>query len=437
MTFRFRFSFLLLLSLVSCNAWSSSAAVTPAWELPPGWTETRGGADGKVVRVTTLAASGPGSFTEALAIAGPRTVEFAVAGIIDLAGKSIRITQPFLTVAGETAPTPGITLTNGEFSVTTHDVIIRHLRFRPGAGNRPRRSGWEPDGLTTGGGAHDVIIDHCSFSWAVDENLSASGPRFEGATPDEWRAHTSHRITFSHCVIAEGLENSTHSKGPHSKGTLLHDNTSDIAIIGNLYLSNVDRNPLFKAGVRAAVVNNLICNPGGRIMQYGFEPSQWEGKELQRAQLSIVGNVARLGPSSSEENAFFEVWPAYGPCDFLLRDNLMFDAAGHPLPTTPAFRDRTRFRPGFTAPIPGGSGYEYRLAPFAPPPEMRQVETPPTWPPRLKALPASETQAWVLANVGARPWDRDATDRRQIEEARTGRGKVIDFESEVGGLGKP
>lgn len=65
---------------------------------------------------------------------------------------------------------------------------------------------------------------------------------------------------------------------------------------------------------------------------------------------------------------------------------------------------------------------------------MGQVETPPLRPPRLKARPASETTAWVLANAGARPWDRDAIDRRLVEEARTGRGKIIDFESEVGGL---
>ena len=67
---------------------------------------------------------------------------------------------------------------------------------------------------------------------------------------------------------------------------------------------------------------------------------------------------------------------------------------------------------------------------------MRQVETPPVWPPRLKARPASETQAWVLADAGARPWERDAVDRRLIEEARTGGGRIIDFESEVSGLPK-
>jgi hypothetical protein len=316
-------------------------------------------------------------------------------------------------------------------SITTHDVIVRHLRIRPGAGTRARGSGWEVDGLTTGAGAHDVIVDHCSLSWSTDENLSASGPPFKGATPAEWRKNTSHRVTFSHCISGESLNNSTHSKGPHSKGSLVHDNATDIALIGNLYISNTDRNPLFKGGVRAAMVNNVIHNPGERVIQFGYVPSQWAGKELQRAALAISGNVVRQGPSSATEMVFFEVWPAYGPCDFSLHDNLFFDAAGKPLPVSLGFRDRTRFRVGFNEPMPGGSGYEYLISPYAPTPEMRRVEMPPLWPPRLTARPAAETQAWVLANAGARPWDRDATDRRLVEEVRTGRGKIIDYESEV------
>ena len=423
-----------LLALALNSASLAAPPSPPAWETPPGWTDTRGGAGGKTLRVTTLAASGPGSLAAALATEGPRVIEFTVAGIIDLGGHSLKLTQPFITLAGETAPSPGITLTNGDLSIATHDVIVRHLRIRAGAGTRPRKSGWEVDGLTTAGGAHDVIVDHCSLSWATDENLSASGPAFQGTTPDEWRKNTSHRITFSHCIVGEGLDDSTHSKGPHSKGTLLHDNTADIALIGNLYISNTDRNPLFKSGARAAVVNNVIHNPGGRVMQFGYVPSQWAAREVQRSRLTITGNVVRKGPSSAAEMVFFEVWPNYGPCDFYLADNLFFDTAGRALPVSLGTRDRTRFRAGFTAPMPGGSGYEYRIAPYAPTPEMRQVDTPPLWPPRLKARPAAETPAWVLANAGARPWDRDATDRRLVEEARTGGGKIIDFESEVGGL---
>lgn len=413
-------------------------APPPAWTTPPGWTETRGGAGGPVLRVTTLAADGPGSLAAALAARGPRTIVFAVAGTVDLREKTLRITEPFVTVAGETAPSPGITLVNGDVAVTTHDVVVRHLRVRAGARDRPRGSGWEVDGLTTGAGARDVIVDHCSFAWATDENLTASGSPFKGATPDEWRKNTSHRITFSHCIVAEGLNDSTHAKGPHSKGSLFHDNTTDIAIVGNLYISNTDRNPLFKGGVRAAFVNNVVHNPGERVIQFGFVPSQWRGREPQRAALAIAGNVVRLGPSSGAEMAFFDIWPDYGPCDFYLGDNLFFDRAGAPLPAEPMARDRTRFRPGFPAPVSGGSGYEYQLVPYAPPPgTMRRVDSPPLWPPRLEPRPAAATLEWVLREAGARPWDRDAVDLRLVDEARRGAGRIIDHESGAGSAPRP
>jgi hypothetical protein len=288
------------------------------------------------------------------------------------------------------------------------------MRVRPGAGTRARQSGWEVDGLATGGGARDVIVDRCSFSWATDENLSASGPRFDGATPDDWRRNTSHRVTFSHNLIAEGLHDSTHAKGPHSKGSLIHDNASDVLIYANLYLSNDDRNPFFKGGARGAVVNNLIHNPGRRVMQFALNPGEWEGHAWQRGTMAIVGNVARRGPSTAKEIAFLE---AFGPLDVHLRDNRFLDAAGAALPVTVLRRDRAK-----------------GLIPHAADSEVQVVNALSSWPAGLAARPADETPAWVLANVGARPWDRDAVDRRLLDEARAGGGKIIDFESEVGGL---
>lgn len=400
-------------ALVAVSLCAATGA-PPTWETPPGWTETRGGTGGKVIRVTTLAPRGTGSLDAALAAEGPRVIEFAVGGIIDLGGRSLKIAHPFVTLAGETAPSPGITLTNGGMGVGTHDVIVRHIRIRPGAGNRARKSGWEVDGLATGGGARDVIVDHCSLSWATDENLSASGPRFDGATPADWRKSTSHRITFSHCLVGEGLNDSTHVKGSHSKGSLIHDNASDIAIVGNLYISNDDRNPFFKGGARGVVVNNLIHNPGRRVMQFALNASEWTGHAWERGAMLIVGNVARRGPSTAPAIAFLE---SMGPVDVLLRDNQFFDAAGQPLPVMIARRDRTK---GL---IPHETGADLRV-----------LDAPPFWPARLKARPANETAAWVLANVGARPWERDAIDRRLLDEARRGGGKIIDYESEVGGL---
>lgn len=129
---------------------------------------------------------------------------FDVAGVIDLGRKSIRIREPFLTVAGETAPSPGITFIRGGIQVESHDMVLRHLRVRAGRDGAPDRSGWEVDGITCWK-ARDVIVDHCSIAWATDENLSASGPRFDGGdTVQAWREGTSYRITFSNNIVSDG-----------------------------------------------------------------------------------------------------------------------------------------------------------------------------------------------------------------------------------------
>lgn len=194
----------------------------------------------------------------------------------------------------------------------------------------------------------------------------------------------------------------------------MHDNASDIAIVGNLYLSNDDRNPFFKGGARGAVVNNLIHNPGRRVMQFALNPGEWTGHAFQRGAMVIVGNVARKGPSTAAQIAFLE---SMGPADVHFGDNLFFDASGSALPISVMRRDR-----------------EKGLVPHEVGADLRLLDAPPFWPSRLQARPASETAAWVLANAGARAWDSDAIDRRLIEEARSGGGRIIDFESAVGGL---
>jgi hypothetical protein len=201
----------LALALASMLASLGPAAADPspatAGIATRGWTETQGGRGGRVIKVTTLAASGSGSLKEAIEAMGPRIVVFEVGGVIDMGGQPLKIKEPFLTLAGQTAPDPGISIIKAETMISTHDVVIQHLAFRPGEFGRPKKGGGDQDGISTLGGAHDVIVDHCSFSWATDENLSASGPRFEGKTVEDWREATSHRITYSHNLIYEGLGN--------------------------------------------------------------------------------------------------------------------------------------------------------------------------------------------------------------------------------------
>lgn len=370
-----------------------------------GWTATPGGAGGPVLRVSTLAPDGPGSLRAALAAKGPRVIEFAIAGVIDLDRRGLKIVEPFVTVRGETAPSPGVTLIRGGISIQTHDVILQHLRVRPGEAGAAKGSGWECDGISAYRG-HDVVVDHCSTAWATDENLSASGPRFEGDTPDAWRAATSHRITFTNNLAAEGLSNATHAKGEHSKGGLIHDNVTDVLICGNLYAHNRERNPLFKGGARGAIVNNLIYDPGKRGPHFNLHAAEWGDHPYQAARMSLVGNVLRAGPSSAKDLAMLMIG-GEGPIELYMADNLAFDAAGRPLPQLGRY---------------GKSVIE---------PALRT--TPVAWPPGLVAVPAAGVEAAVLAAAGARPWDRDAIDRRIVAEVRARGGRIIDSEREVGG----
>ncbi|HEX5006578.1 MAG TPA: pectate lyase, partial [Hyphomonadaceae bacterium] len=243
-----------------------------------GWAaKTSGGRDGEIIRVTTLNAEGPGSLRAAVEAKGPRIVVFEVGGVIDLGAKTLAVREPFLTIAGQTAPSPGITLIRGGMDLATHDVVVQHIRVRPGTAGGSYRKGPDFDSISTQGGAYNVIVDHCSLTWGTDENLSASGNRFTGPTVEDWRKGASHDITFSNNIIAESLAVATHAKGEHSKGSLIHDNATNILIVGNLYAHNMERNPLFKGGVHGAVVNNLIYNPGWKALHYNLMANEWAG----------------------------------------------------------------------------------------------------------------------------------------------------------------
>src|SRR5512138_2556019 len=102
---------------------------------------TPGGRGGEIIRVTTLAATGPGSFLEAVKRPGKRIVVFEVGGVIDLGENTVKITEPYLTIAGQTAPTPGVTLIRGGIDIATHDVVVRHIRVRPGDAGKSRLAG--------------------------------------------------------------------------------------------------------------------------------------------------------------------------------------------------------------------------------------------------------------------------------------------------------
>ncbi len=366
---------------------------------------TPGGRGGKIARVTSLAADGPGSFREAVTGNGPRTVVFEVGGVIDLGMKELRITEPFLTIAGQTAPHPGVTIIKGGLTIATHDVVIRHLRVRPGDGGMPKRSG-DIDAITTVRGAHDVIVDHCSLTWATDENLSASSTRFHGESEAEWMANASHRITYSNNIVSEGLAHSTHPKGEHSKGSLIHDHVNDVLIVGNLYAHNYERSPLFKGGARGQVINNLIYNPGQRAIHYNLIAEEWLGHAYSRGEMTVRGNVMRAG-RSTEPLAFLMIGGS-GDLDLHAQDNLVVDRVGN----------KSIQETG-----------SYTNAPV----RLNRVKAAPALPFGVGLLPADKVQDAVIEHVGATPWNRDPVDRRIVADVIEGRGEIIDSQEQVGG----
>ncbi len=372
-----------------------------------GWAATTpGGRGGQIIKVTTLNADGPGSFLEAVHAKGARIVVFEVGGVIDLGQREIHINEPYLTVAGQTAPSPGVTFIRGGFQIDAHDVVVQNIRVRVGEAGLPKKSGWEQDGLSTDQDAHEVIFDHNSVTWATDENMSMSGKRFDGNDPDKWRADTSHRITFSNNIIAEGLAFATHGKIEHSKGSLIHDNATDVLMVNNLYAHNYERNPLLKGGTRAVIVNDLIFDPGQRAIHYNLMAEEWGDHPWQVGQLSVVGTVLREGESSVPHLAFLEIG-GYGDLQYYGKDNVAVDQIGQPIPMLGRYTTSSA--------------------------KIVVMKTPPLWAPYVKPMPAAAVQQYVLHNAGARVWDRDYDDVRLIADVAEGRGYVINSENDIHG----
>lgn len=348
--------------------------------------ETDGGLDGEIVRVTTLAAKGAGSLRAAVEKSGPRLIVFEVGGVIDLEGRTLVVRAPHLTIAGQTAPDPGITIIRGGLIVETHDVVVQHLAVRPGDAG-PDGKEWTPDALGVrrgnAGPVHDVVFEHCSATWSVDENLSTSGP---GDVDDP--SLTAHDITLRHCLIAEALSNSTHPKGEHSKGTLIHDGVRNVAIDGCLYAHNRERNPRLKGGASALVRDSVMYNWGSACVGVGAKGND---KMLTPAEVTLVGNLAIAGPDTRGK-VFVKGLDPGGRA--FLRDNVALAANGTPLAMTDA--------------------------------NVVIGET------------ALRSDPWVAAeralrSAGSRPARRDPIDARIVASVISGTGRIIDSQKEVEG----
>ncbi|MDK2760180.1 MAG: pectate lyase [Sphingopyxis sp.] len=370
--------------------------------------QTPGGRGGQILRVTTLAPDGPGSLKAAIETEGPRIIVFEISGVIDMGRRTIEIKHPYLTIAGQTAPGPGITLIRTGIDVKTHDVILRHLRIYTGVDGQPKRSGWEADTFSTVA-AQNVIVDHCTFMWGIDENMSASGPRFTGKNVEEWRKGTSRNISFSNNLAAEGLADASHPKGEHSKGSLIHDNATGIVFYRNVWAHNVERNPLIKGGAQALMINNLIYNPQHRAVHYNLMNLEWVGHDYVAGQITAIGNVMR-GGNDTDKDLPFLMLGGDGDLEYYGKDNLHVDRHGAALPEFGRYGETKAKLIRAKAPLASTQGY--------------------------RILPVRDVETSVLSTAGARPWARDAEEIRVLFFIAEGRGQVIDDEKQVSGYPK-
>jgi pectate lyase len=335
---------------------------------------TKGGEGGRVITVTTLADSGPGSLREALSTQGPRVIQFAVEGTIELQSR-LRVTNGQVTIDGSTAPGQGITLLNHgiQFRGDCDDLIVRDLRIRVLTG------GAEGDCLLfwghQGGTVERVLVDHCSLMWATDEVVNTWG---------EVR-----NLTCQWTIIAE-------AQLPHSKGWLSGVGSDRVTIHHCLFAQNADRVPKLEGGVYD-VVNNVFYNWGNNNA----------AKIESGARVNLVNNTFLPGPQSAAAKGY--VFP--NDADQGTKVYL----AGNVGPYTPTGAEDPWANVTWYEQA-GGQWVEHWPAPAA----FRAEKPFPAAPVTTQSAP--EAYELVLAKAGARV--RDADDRRVLQAVRDRTGSV-------------
>jgi hypothetical protein len=254
-----------------------------------------GGRGGAVLRVTTLADSGPGSLREAVERKGARTIIFDVGGTITLASP-LKISRANITLAGQTAPGDGITLRGQQLIIAADDVIVRYIRVRLGD-----ETGVQDDAVSVTRGRR-IILDHVSASWSVDETLSA-GSRY---SPPETGVYD---LTVQWSIIAQSLSDSIHDKGRHGYGSLIRGgHGARFSWLSNLWADHQARMP------RPGNYNGRDVDPLGGFFEFrGNVFSNWGGSRAgynadtdALAAYDFVGNWYQAGPDSTGALAFCE-----------------------------------------------------------------------------------------------------------------------------------
>jgi len=350
---------------------------------------SKGGDGGRLVWVTNLKGSGPGSLRGALAIEEPRIVKFKVGGVIELE-KPIVVKSGRVTIDGLSAVAlGGITLQGGFHVRGCEDVIVRHIRSRGGYDTllilQSRR----------------VLIDHVSTAWALDENI------------DVW---DSRDVTLAWCIVAEGAVEG-HDEGVHSMGSLQSGGTARVTTHHCLFTGNIDRNPIITGpqeepkypleDYRYDVINNVIYNYWNASKFAGY------------GRINFVGNYFRPGPDSSLGKWEGNIIPKHKRWNDVSMEPQVF-CSGNRGP----HRQSDDLDELSMVMIYGKENRKSKTGIYGPEAEQFIARKPFDGPEAamLKPQPAKQAYRQVLDQVGA--WPRDDVDQRLIREVREKQGRI-------------
>ena len=359
-----------------------------------GGAYTPGGRGGKVIVVTSLADEGPGTFREACETGGARIIVFNVSGVIRLSSP-IHLRAPYVTIAGQTSPGDGVCLTGASFLIDTHDVVIRHMRFRRGAQDVAFR-----DDAIGGNPVGNIMIDHCSASWGLDENMSIYRHVYNRDETGHGLKLPTVNITIQNSVFSEAMDTYNHAFG----GTIGGHNCM---FARNLFASNISRNCSVGMNEGFNFVNNVTFNWWNRSVDGGDNTSLF----------NIINNYFKPGPIT--------------PLDKPISYRILKPESG---------RDKSKALSFGKAYVNGNIVYGNKkvtkdnwnggvqLADDVKEEEfLSKIRVNEPFPmPHVTIMPAQKAYNFVMENVGANFPKRDAVDARIVKSVQTGKAIYVE-----------
>ena len=353
-----------------------------------------GGRGGQVYVVKSLADSGPGTLRDACEQGGARIIVFNVAGIIRLKTPLI-IRAPYVTIAGQTAPGDGVCVAGESVWINTHDVVIRHMRFRRGetfVGRRDDSIGGNPIG--------NIMIDHVSASWGLDENMSMYRHMYNDSTGAQEQKLPTVNITIQNSIFSETLDTWNHAFG----STLGGENCT---FMRNLWANNAGRNPSIGWFGIFNFVNNVVFNWVHRSIDGGD----------YRAMYNIMNNYFKPGPETPKDSpiGYRILKPEAG------RSKLKYQVYGRAYVSGNIMEGHEKVTKNNWD---GGVQVEDQPNAGKYTDNIRWHEPLPM--PTFPIMTAKESFDYVIANAGATLPRRDPVDARVTTQVRTGKINPLD-----------